>query len=228
LTAWKTARRVYDVGPIHFLPDAVNLLHEPTVTALAEVVAELGCVAVFVDTLARSMPGGDENAARDVGMALAAADVIRRSCGPAVVLVHHDTKAGGTPRGSSALLGAADTVIETRADGALVRLKCQKMKDAEPFADIRLERVVVGESCVLSDEPSNGLDGRSSKAALLDALDSPIGRQGMSRAELQATTGLPRSTVHYGLNDLVTRGLVSVTGSKARPLYVLASEPDDA
>jgi hypothetical protein len=83
-----------------------------------------------------------------MGVAIANIDRLRRATSATVLLVHHTVKGGGTERGSSALRGAADVMIECSC-GAFdkpILLKCTKMKDAEPFRDAGLnwELVNVG------------------------------------------------------------------------------------
>lgn len=112
---------------------------------------------VMIDTLARSMAGGDENATKDANAVFDAADIIKREFGSCVLLIHHTGKDGAKGmRGNSAFLGNADTVIRVASDdrtdgkerlevGETITLISEKPKDAEPFADIRLttERVAL-------------------------------------------------------------------------------------
>ena len=77
------------------------------------------------------MIGGDENAARDMGLAVEASDRIKRAIGQdgaggAVILVHHSTKAGNTERGSGAFKAASDQVIRLDSDDGLLTLSCEK------------------------------------------------------------------------------------------------------
>lgn len=104
--------------PLAIVTRAVNLLDEVEIAeligALQAISEEAGLPLALVvfDTLARSMAGGDENAAGDMGRVIAAADRIRDELGAACLVVHHSGKdpAKGA-RGSSALFAAADTVI---------------------------------------------------------------------------------------------------------------------
>ncbi len=68
-------------------------------------------VVVF-DTVSRSIPGGDENTAKDMTRVVATADQIRDEFKAATVFVHHSGKvADHGPRGHSSLFAAADTVV---------------------------------------------------------------------------------------------------------------------
>ena len=98
---------------------------------------------IVLDTLARSLMGGDENSAQDMGALNAAAAALIESTGATVLLVHHSgkDKAKGA-RGSSALLGAVDTELMV-AEG---ELRATKQRDVELGAPIafRLAAVALG------------------------------------------------------------------------------------
>lgn len=99
---------------------------------------------IVIDTAARSMVGGDENSAQDMGLFIASADQIRQATGAVVMLVHHNNKAGSA-RGSTALLGAVHTIIESSREeqSRYLLLRCGKQKDADHFASLMIESVIV-------------------------------------------------------------------------------------
>ena len=110
--------------PFAIVPKVVNLLDELDVERLVATIESLIAThgkpaLLIVDTLARSMSGGDENSAKVMGRVIAVADRLRDGFNTATVLVHHAGKdiAKGS-RGSSALLGAVDTSILVEADQA--------------------------------------------------------------------------------------------------------------
>lgn len=85
------------------------------VIATAAAVAEktgVSVVLIIIDTVARVIPGADENHSRDIGKFIANVDDIRRATGAHVMAIHHagKDKTKGM-RGSTALLGAADTTL---------------------------------------------------------------------------------------------------------------------
>lgn len=89
---------------------------------------------VVIDTMARAFTG-DENSSQDVGRFVEVTDAIREDLGASVLVVHHTGKdAGRGARGSSALLGAADSMflVEKHASGA--DMKNEKQKDAPELA----------------------------------------------------------------------------------------------
>lgn len=100
--AWREACGWPDLGGMHWLPMAVNLLDATWTSALVRLVEDLQPKLVTIDTLARSMPGGDENASADMSALVAASDRVREASRATVNLVHHTPKEGSTPRGHSA------------------------------------------------------------------------------------------------------------------------------
>lgn len=151
--AWRESRGHPDAGDIFFLPSAVNLRDRKEVERARRTLASLPerPGLLVVDTMARSMVGGDENAAKDVGEFIASLDDLRQA--DAALVVHHAGKDGGGERGSSALRGAADLLAKLERDGrgANLTLSCVALKDAAEWDDsyLTLERSSVG-SCVLS------------------------------------------------------------------------------
>lgn len=87
---------------------------------------------VFIDTLARTMFGADENSAADMGAFIANAGRIADHFNCLVVAVHHNGKneAAGM-RGSSALHGACDAEWEVKALGETKTVLLVKNKEGE-------------------------------------------------------------------------------------------------
>lgn len=139
IAAW---RERYDSlpGPVHFVavPSQVNLLHPdadtPRVIAAAlEAARHMGAPIklIVVDTLARAMAGGNENAPEDMGALVMNMDLIREKTGATVLFIHHSGKdAAKGARGHSSLRAAIDTEIEVEAgDGPVRRATVVKQRD---------------------------------------------------------------------------------------------------
>lgn len=89
-----------------------------------------GCVLVVQDTLARAMPGGNENSGEDMGVLIANADRVRHDIGCAFEFIHHtgkDTARGA--RGHSSLKAATDTELEVTAVNGLHIVRATKQRD---------------------------------------------------------------------------------------------------
>lgn len=136
----------------------------PDLTALRAAVAEQRPSLVFLDTLAMSFPGLEENTAEDMGRVVSIARSLSEH-GAAVILIHHDTKAQGpTPRGHSLLNGALDVALQLfpRDEAGIVRAKLTKNRNGTCDRDIafHISTEILGE-----DE-----DGDAITAALVDEL----------------------------------------------------------
>jgi AAA domain-containing protein/bifunctional DNA primase/polymerase-like protein len=94
---------------------------------------------IIIDTLARALAGGDENAPDDMGALVKAMDRIREETSAAVLFIHHSGKdqARGA-RGHSSLQAAIDTEIEVVVDDAgeartATIVKQREMKKGDAF-----------------------------------------------------------------------------------------------
>ena len=135
LKAWEAHNGVRESGNLKVLPIAVNFRETGEVEKLMRSIdaAGDGWTAVFVDTVARSLVGADENSATELGLWVAAADSLKAHCKCALIGIHHSGKDSTRGmRGSSALLGAVDTSLAVTKDEDLVYIRCEKQKDAEP------------------------------------------------------------------------------------------------
>lgn len=233
LRAWCETFNIPAPSGIHFFPGSINLLDTERRSALVEVTKRLEPKLVIVDTLARSIVGGDENSTRDVGFAVDTADQIKGETGAAVLIVHHTSKTGETYRGSSSLEGAADTMLFVESEGTVLTLKCEKAKDAEQFAPIKLTRTVVTlsggflTSCVLrSHEPGgNAQDLTASEKVILDLMWELFGTAtAIARKELRTLSKLPDSTFYRTVKALEERKELLNVGTTRQPFYKLPAK----
>ncbi|CAN5490423.1 hypothetical protein BH10CHL1_BH10CHL1_01630 [soil metagenome] len=121
---------------------------------------------LIIDTLHSATAGADENSAQHMGIVLKLAKNAAQELGCAVLLVHHTNKNGTAERGSSALRGAMDCMIEIHRiseTGIKAVMTCAKLKDGEQWQEQTLDLVECEESVrVWWDEPSSS-DNRSKK-----------------------------------------------------------------
>lgn len=131
-----------DIGNFRLMPLVPNFRDEKDVAKLARTIKQqLGdAKLIIIDTVARAIPGAEENSSKDMGLFVSACDAIRQTCGVAVIGVHHSGKDDERGmRGSSALEGAGDAVIHLkRQEGQIVEIASDKMKDGEEFRPIIL------------------------------------------------------------------------------------------
>lgn len=150
----RAMRQAYDISvdaPFWIVRRAVNFQVEnevaALVTAIRNVAGNTPLAAVVVDTLARAMPGADENSAQEVGLVIAACDWLRNELDCAVIPVHHSGKdiARGA-RGTSALRGAWDTALEITGTGTRTVMTVVDQKEGESGQRLafRMEKIAVG------------------------------------------------------------------------------------
>lgn len=129
-------------APLFVSRRAVPMLDADAVDALVHELDHLPArpLLVIVDTMARSMGGGEENSAADVGAFVAACDRLRERYGATVLIIHHAGHGDKSrARGSSALRAAVDVEMGLCRAGdndAVLVLSCSKAKDSEPFPPV--------------------------------------------------------------------------------------------
>lgn len=150
--------------PIQIIPAAPNFLDSADCLEVAKSIRAgsedgiAGCSGaadvIFVDTLAQVTIGGNENAAEDMGKAIANCKNIHVATGAMVIVVHHSGKdASKGLRGSSVLKGALDVNVEVyrdERDTSLRRMKLEKLKDGEDGDEWEFRLSTVELSC---DDP---------------------------------------------------------------------------
>lgn len=159
VASWKSHRNLtgFDRTGVGFLGRALRLLDPRDVELFAQSIQQQSKTIpkmIVIDTLARNSVGLDENSAIHMGQIVSSCDLLRERFGCTVVLLHHSTKShehGPSVRGHGSLKAAVDTVAlvtETKED--LVRLYCEKQKDASKFSTMFFKMVPVGKSVILT------------------------------------------------------------------------------
>lgn len=204
-------------APFALMPCSVDLLDaqadlNPLIDLVRAASAERGaCRLIVIDTLARAMGGGNENAADDMGTFIRHVDALRARTGAHVLIVHHSGKdqAKGA-RGHSSLRAATDTEIEI--SGSVARITKQRdMERSGPYG-FSLESVTLGaddeggdiKSAVVVEQAATdasadfALEPLKSKedVTVLRALSEAIARYGVSApAELNLPDGYNVATL---------------------------------
>jgi hypothetical protein len=90
---------------------------------------------VIIDALADVMPGKDENLVKDVQPIFLALRKIAEDTQAAIILIHHANKGKKDYRGSTAIKGAIDLLlqIESEPDKDLINFETIKARDTEPI-----------------------------------------------------------------------------------------------
>jgi len=187
---------------------------------------------VVLDTQARCTSGLEENSATDMGVAVEAAERIKRETGATVLLVHHPGRQGHD-RGSTAIPGALDTQVKLVGSLAALRLECVKQKDWEEFKPIGLKLSPMGDSLVpvlrgSSVVPAGPAGLTLKQRTTLNALGDHFAN-GAHYGEWKATAreaGVGSGTFAKALKVLLDAGLVLKDGSIYR--VVLSDESGEA
>lgn len=173
---------------------------------------------LFIDTLRRATDGADENSSKDMSDVVNACQLAITELGCAVILIHHTAKSGNTERGSGAVRGAADFMIEiikpidSRNNATM---HCEKLKDGEEWKDqaFSLGKVEGCESaCVHWDEPAQ--DGiimkgnEKNRNKILAELDKH--ENGLTGPSIATLIGESRQQADRLINKLVNEGKIVI------------------
>src|SRR5262249_53264195 len=103
------------------------------IIATAKAFAQAGglpVVWIIIDTLNRSLAGGDENSSRDMGAVITAVDRIQRATGAHCSLIHHvPVDRTDRMRGHGSVLGAVDLTVRITKDDKIVTVEADKAND---------------------------------------------------------------------------------------------------
>jgi AAA domain len=214
-----------EVGELYFHLLQWNLLDSLCIdNFIQNAKSKFGSIAmVVVDTFARALVGGDENSAKDVGLAIANATAIQKALRCAVVIVHHSNRAGHGERGSGALRGAADAMLEVANDDGLIAVSCSKFKDGPKFDAEYFRLVSWGGSAVLLPAKAVVVDRdelTAQQLKILSALSLEVFQNGGAKhSQLSELTKLPESSLYRSLSSLKRAGFLG-QGARGNPYTI--------
>jgi hypothetical protein len=232
--AWKDARGVSGRVGVYFFSGNVNLMERGDVGRLLLAIrAKVGGDPGFIvfDTLNQSMPGGDENASKDMGLAIGTAQELRRTTGATVLLVHHCRRQDEQERGHGSLRNAADTMLSLAVGDDDVRvLTCTKQRNAGYFEPIRFNLVQQGDSLVVVDPPIGGSGQaltKSQEQALAVLRDLATDDVGVPYSRWEKVSGLKERTFAVAAKGLTDAGRVTKNGRGRSTRYSPLGEGND-
>lgn len=220
--AWEVEHNV-QVKNFGYITESPQFLDEQEIETLIENISSSHLskpALIVIDTLARHMVSGDENSALCMGEFISNADKLRVAFNCAVVIVHHTGKrknnSSFSERGSSALRGAADTMLLMDKDKNGVYISCEKQKDSEPFEAISVALKSIelpndNNSCVLVRAKTNLVSNDkldTEKEKILIALLSANGT-GLKTKEIRELTKIPESSYHRHRSHLTEHGFIT-------------------
>lgn len=165
---------------------------------------------LILDTLHSVSAGADENSAQHMGQVLRQAKYITECLGCAVILIHHSNKAGTGERGSSALRGAMDVMIEVKEEGNGRLMKCEKLKDGEAWKPQTFDLIAKVDSVRIDwgqvGESSNGKSKRAENSETLRSFLMNNPGRGFAAKHLSGLIAGSESDVHKAMKPLVDSG----------------------
>lgn len=238
VTAYLRQNELDDVPGFFALESAVNLLDQNAdvpdlIDCIRAKVGDQPVRMIVIDTLARAMPGGNENASEDMGAVIGSAGKLSAAFSCVLAFVHHsgkdDTKGS---RGHSSLKGACDAEISVKRDGDAREATAEKVRDgpdAMSLLTFRLQPIDLGAvsefdpdaeeweritSCVVSTsdvparprrEPST--KNQQSALAAIRATLAAEGKRALTQEEalrcIRAGTDMARNRAHEAIEGLI-------------------------
>ncbi len=175
---------------------------------LASVTAADGFDVIIIDTFAQVTPGANENAADDMGRALANLRALADATQAMPILVHHAGKdASKGARGWSGLKAAADVQIEViRRESGAREIHVEKLKDGQDGARFGFELEVVDLGADEDGDPVSSCVIRHTDAAPIQSRSNQVGPRGDNQRRVfdcakEAGAGLPHGALTVEVID---------------------------
>jgi hypothetical protein len=212
-----------DMVGVQFLPMAVQVTNGAYWGALCELAQHLRPGLIVVDTQPRVTVGLEENSSKDMGLFVNELEKLRSASGACVLTIQHTPRNADHIRGSSAIDGAATTIIFARKDDEIVSISNDqseggKQKDMETFATIHLRliptRLSTGNSVGLglSDGGSSPTDISTKARDLVQKWIGLFANEWISVKDVEETLSVPKSTFYHWRPSLYRAGIIRNNG----------------
>lgn len=196
--------RGWQLGQLYVYKNPVELMKLAKVNEFIAKVRGVRPVLVAFDTLSGCMVGGDENAAKDMGLFVHGCLTISRQLDCFVEVAHHMPRKGNNERGHSSLRGAADIMVRIGCSGHTVTVKCTKSKDSEPFATEQYKLTPHLDSMILKALSDLNKD----QISILRTVDA---NPGIKPTALIEKTKVKQATLYRSLREFKAQELVTTT-----------------
>lgn len=161
LAAWKK-RHGYEDAPLAVVSSSFDLWsHRRDAAEIVQIAKDVADATgspvrwIIVDTVAQTLPGGDENSGRDMGALVANLAYLQDRTGAHVTGVHHVPHGDqARMRGHGVLLGAADSTFSVEKDEASTLRTFQTRKANDGPGDVKIAFTL--ESVELGTDPETG------------------------------------------------------------------------
>lgn len=114
----------------------IDITNIPHLTEIEKIIVDKNIKFVVIDALMDVVLGADENSVKEIMPAFKYLRQISERTGVTFLIIHHNDKAGTGYRGSSAIKGAVDTMLEiTKSENSdSIKIKSKKVRDGEPVS----------------------------------------------------------------------------------------------
>lgn len=224
--AWEESYGRKMTGVI-FLPVTVQAGKPADWQALIEFAQELDVVLIILDTQARITVGMEENSAKDMGEFIDKLERLRIATRACVAIVHHKGRNGDHMRGSTAMDGAGDTVIEVLKDGDIITVKNPKQKHIEEHEPIQLRLSPCGESVVLTLTDGKSRGDRSAARVTARLWWELFGNDAISATKAIDAELATKPTFYRHVAELLIDGLVLKEEVGSRVYYRMTGNPSE-
>jgi hypothetical protein len=209
VAAWADACGV-PVPDLTWIPDTVALGDQKVADALLRFIDQMPAkpVLIIVETLSRSLNGGNENSSEDMGRLVVGLDRVKAATGAAILMVHHiGWEATGRERGWSGFRNAIDVSIQAERLAPLhTRLVCRKAKDMAEFDDVYVRLEPWQESLVVSlDADPTKTRQTSTRAAIVQYVKD---NAGATRRALRDNIAGGKDAIDATADELVSEGIL--------------------
>lgn len=211
--AWKRHHKRAALTGLAWADHAPNILTPAGRQELYGWVDTFQPVLIILDTLARHIAGGDENAFEIMSQAVEVLDTLRLMTGGCALAVHHtgkDTHAGA--RGHSSLKGAMDTEIACIKDHKGPKLTVTKQKnheDGHVLATFNWKKVT--DSLVLDLSTSSAHKNHDIALSVLAAAQVPLDY--VTWRDRSVVAGIPAGSFDRVRRALIGKAMVVTDGT---------------
>lgn len=227
--AWEQAmgQEMTNVWWLTVAPQAIATGH---FQALTELALEKQAKVIVLDTQARMTLGMEENSSKDMGAFIDKIERLRSATGACVLNVHHTPRGADHLRGSTALEGAAGTIVVVKKEGDELTLSADpeaggKTKDTVAFEPIKLRLIPHGKSAIVAVTLNERSDREISMgvAASLRQWWHQFGPDPVSVSQLVDTETFSKKTFFRNIRALVSQGVILKTGKGNATRYAMAA-----
>ena len=175
---------------------------------------------VVFDTLARNMRG-DENTAKDASAVIVGIDNVRHATKADVMVLHHEGRAVGHLRGSTALEGAPDAILRGSRDATgLIEVMAEALRDESDGKVMRFRLIEGVLETVAADSPLRAREDKMMTllVALHATTDTPVPLTAWRKAVtdlggiLEGTPTVQRQQWHRAVENMASTGTIKLAG----------------